>query len=86
MNNVLQTIKLIVALLPTLMEVIKALENAFPQGGNGAAKLAALREILAGAFDVVKDLGVTFDQLWPALERVISSLVALFNKTGTFQK
>lgn len=86
MIKILGILKLILTLLPVVVDAVKVLEAAFPQGGQGAAKLAALREIIAGAFSAAQDIGVTFEEIWPALERTVSALVGLFNKTGAFKQ
>jgi len=82
----LTIIKLVVSLLPVLIEAIKAVEEAIPGKGAGEAKLAAIRAIIEGVYATATDLGVTFGEVWPVLEKTISGLVAAFNKSGEFKK
>lgn len=79
-------IKVVAQLLPVLIEAMKAIEAAIPQSGQGAQKLALVRELIEAAFDAVTDAGVTFADVWPTVQRVIGKLVALFNATGVFAK
>ena len=44
--NFLSIVKLIITLLPTLIDAIKAIEAALPQIGAGAEKLGLLRAIM----------------------------------------
>jgi hypothetical protein len=75
----MQTVLLILQLVPAVIKVIQAIEEALPQAGIGAEKLAAIRQMLEVAYTGVKEV-------WPILEKVIAILVELFNKTGVFVK
>ena len=74
----MQTLILIVQLLPALISAIKAIEEAIPGTGQGEAKLAAVRGIIEAV-----DTG--YKNLWPQIQPVIGVLVGLFNKTGAFK-
>lgn len=75
----MQNLMLVLKLLPLIIEVLKTLEAAIPLPGQGAAKLAALKEIL------IKTDGAV-SALWPTIESAVGILVDLFNKTGVFKK
>ena len=75
----LTTASALLQLLPAIITALKAIEEAIPQPGQGAAKLAALRAILEGVSTQVAGL-------WPVIEKAVSVLVGLFNATGVFQK
>ena len=75
----LSTATALLQLLPAIITAIRAIEEAIPGKGQGELKLAAIREILESVSGQV----VT---LWPYIEKAISVLVSLFNKTGTFTK
>lgn len=75
----MQTLKLLAQLLPILIQLIKAAEAAIPESGQGAAKLALVREILESADDAIP-------AIWPTVERVIGALVRAFNLAGAFGK
>jgi hypothetical protein len=70
---------LILQLIPALIEVIKAVENMFPQTGAGKEKLALVREILTTAHAEITDF-------WPTLEAIIAKIVAFANNVGVFVK
>lgn len=75
----MQVLLLIVQLIPALISLIKAIEEALPAAGLGAEKLAAVRKIIEAAFEGAKEA-------WPIIEKVIGILVSLFNSTGVFKK
>ena len=77
--NWIATASALLQLLPAIITALKAIEEAIPQPGQGAAKLAALRAILEGVSTQVASL-------WPVIEKAVSVLVGLFNATGVFQK
>lgn len=72
-------IKLIIDLLPILIALIKSVEAAIPEKGQGSTKLAMIREILT-----------TIDEntptVWPVLETAINAIVKTFNLTGVFKR
>jgi len=77
--NWLETATSLLKLLPAIITAIRAIEEAIPGKGQGELKLAAIREIIESVSGQV----IT---LWPYIEKAISVLVGLFNKTGTFTK
>ena len=86
MTQAIAIIKLILALLPSIIEAVKAIEAALPASGQGAQKLALIRETLAAGFGVVGDAVTSFESVWPALEKTVGAVVGLFNRTGQFNK
>lgn len=84
--NALQTIKLILSLLPMILDVVRAIETALPDGGQGAAKLALVRQTIEAGYSVATDTVGTFEALWPALEKTIGAVVTLFNAAGAFKR
>jgi hypothetical protein len=80
----LEIVRLIASLLPTLIEIIQAVEEAIPESGKGQDKLAMVRELLEVAHKSTGDLGQSFAEIWPIVAEVIDRIVALFNKTGVF--
>lgn len=75
----MKVLLLVIQMVPALIELIKALENALPIAGIGGEKLAAVRKIIEATFDGAQEI-------WPVVEKVISVLVDLFNATGIFKK
>ncbi len=86
MSNFVTILRLVIQLLPVVIEAIKAVEAAVPQGGQGTQKLEMVRGILQSAYDVAGNLEATFDQLWPVLRSAISGVVSVYNAAGTFKK
>ena len=79
-------VKLILSLLPVLVEAIRAVEDAIPGEGKGELKLAAIRVVLESAYAVSTDAVGRFDDLWPALQSTIAGIVTALNKAGVFKK
>ncbi len=71
-------IKLIASLMPALIQLIKAIELALPEKGQGATKLAMVKEILIFTDNIT-------EAAWPAIEAVINALVKGFNISGVFK-
>ena len=74
----MNTVIIILQLIPALIGAMKAIEEAIPGSGKGEEKLAAIRGILEAV-----DAGVV--KYWPQLQSVIGVLVGLFNRTGAFK-
>lgn len=75
----MNTVTMILQLIPALITAMKAIEDAIPGQGQGEAKLAAIRGILEA-------VDSTTAKLWPQLQSVIGVLVNLFNTVGVFRK
>jgi hypothetical protein len=86
MTNAIAIIKLILQLLPAVIEAVRAIEAALPASGQGAQKLALIRETLAAGWSVASDAVASFETVWPALEKTVGAVVGLFNRTGQFSK
>lgn len=71
----MQTIQIIL----TLIEIVKMVEKLIPEGGQGAAKLALVRQLMEQAVGTV-------EAIWPQLEQIIAAFVKLANLAGTFKK
>lgn len=86
MTQAIALIKLILALLPAIIDAVRAVEAALPASGQGAQKLALIRETLAAGWSVAGDAVTSFESVWPAIERTVGAIVGLFNRTGQFNK
>lgn len=82
----IEIFKLILSLFPLIINAVKAIEAAVPQGGAGAAKLEAIREMLNTSYEASNKAYGAFEQVWPILKGVVESIVKLFNSTGVFKK
>jgi hypothetical protein len=85
----LTILKLIISILPLLIEAVKLIESAVPGSGQGAIKLNTLRSIVEPAYknsaDTFPDVA-DFESVWPVLVKTVSGLVNAFNSTGEFKK
>lgn len=75
----MEVLKLVINLLPLLIQLIRAVESAIPEAGKGGEKLALVRSIL-------ETVDTNIPPIWPAIEKVIGAIVGAFNKTGVFAK
>lgn len=86
MAQFLAIAKVILSLLPAIIEAVKAIEAALPQTGSGAQKLELVRGVLQTAYSTGTDMTTKFDDIWPALSGAVSSVVTFFNNAGIFRK
>ena len=81
-----EILKLVIGLLPILIQAIKAVEQAIPESGKGADKLELIKGVVQTAYDTSNKLSVSFEQLWPTVSGTIQTIVKTFNNTGAFKK
>lgn len=74
----INTIKIILQLIPSILEIVKAVEAQIPEGGKGKEKLEFVKEVLTSSYPQVTDI-------WNIVEKIISSAVTLYNATGVFK-
>ena len=86
MTQIIAIIKFVGSLIPTIISIIKAIEEALPQAGLGAEKLAIIRQIFEEAYKSVAEALPDMEKVWAVVKKVIDLFVSLFNKTGTFTK
>jgi hypothetical protein len=82
----LTILKLIISILPLLIDTIKLIEAAIPGKGQGEVKLGAVRSVVESSYDVANESLPVFETLWPALAKTVSGLVSAFNSAGEFKK
>ncbi len=70
---------IILQMIPALIEVIKAVESALPEGGKGKEKLALVKDMLSEAYGGI-------NEVWPALEKIVARFVEFANAMGLFKK
>lgn len=85
MSQLLASIKLLVQLLPILIEAIKVIEEAIPGTGAGEQKLSVVRSIFESVYETLPDIEVPLDTLWRTVQSLTSRLVFVFNSTGVFK-
>lgn len=86
MQNFLITAKLVLSLLPAILEAVRAIEQALPEGGLGQQKLALIRQAVVGAAEATGDSLKAVEQAWPAIQSTVGAVVGLFNTVGAFKK
>lgn len=81
----IEAIKLVLSLFPVIVQAVKTVEEMFPAGGLGAEKLAIVREMLEAAYAMATDISGAFEQIWPTVQKIIDTVVGIFNRTGVFR-
>lgn len=89
MKEVLENLRLVAGIVPMiwplLVNLVREIEDAIPEPGQGSVKLAAVKAFLTG---LLTKLGLTealVQRVWPALEAVVSGLVGVYNTLGVFK-
>jgi hypothetical protein len=82
----LQIVRILLEMLPIIIQTIKAVEEAIPGQGKGEAKLALVRSALEAAYEISNDLDFSFETLWPQIKVIIDKTVSVFNTIGEFKK
>ena len=78
-SQTIENIRVVIGLLPTLIEAVKNIEGLFPEGGQGQMKLALVVESL-------KQVQEVSDDYIPIIKQVITAIVQVFNSFGVFKK
>lgn len=71
--------KLLVQIIPSILDLIKSVEAALPEEGKGKAKLEFVRETIIMMIPQVADM-------WTQVRFIIERAVILYNVTGVFRK
>lgn len=75
----IETIKLVLSILPLIIDLTKKLEQQFPESGLGKMKLSLVIEAIKNTLGDSKDI-------IPVIEKVTSAVVSVFNTFGIFKK
>lgn len=75
----LETIKLVLSLLPLVIQAVRQLEELFPESDRGAMKLDLIRRTIQNVYDIS-------DNTLPLIEKMVNTIVDIFNKFGIFKK
>lgn len=84
MGNILNTVKLIMAIVPLLPDLIKAVEVA----GNGLVKFQTIVGIVVSMLEVLPDsvkAVIHADVVKSVVGKAVDLIVALFNAAGEFK-
>lgn len=77
--STITTITTVLGLIPTILDIIKAVEAQIPETGKGKEKLEFVKNVLTTAYPQVVEL-------WGMVEKIITASVTLYNATGVFKK
>mgnify|MGYP001198479468 CR=1 FL=1 len=84
----MKTLLAALKLLPLVLSVVKAVEEAIPLPGQGQKKLDLVLAVIKSAYDASTDLAkeFSFEKLISLVVPMINQIVALNNALGLFQK
>lgn len=82
----IEILKLVVSLLPILIDAINTIEQAIPGKGNGQIKLDAIKNIIENTYSASNDISIKLEKLWPTIQNIISGIVTAFNTSSVFKK
>ena len=74
-----ETIRLVLQILPLIIDITKQLEEAFPESGMGKMKMSL----------VIESIKVTLgnsQEILPLITKVTDVVVSVFNSFGVFKK
>lgn len=74
-----ETIKIILNLLPLVIQIVQQLESLFPENGQGRLKLELIVKTIQNTYDVS-------DKTLPIIEKMVNVVVDVFNQFGVFKK
>ena len=86
MLKIIAVMRIIAAMFPLVVEFIRQIEAAFPEKEQGSMKREMLRELLQAAYVAAADGKISFDEVWPLLDKTIAIIVDKFNIAGVFKK
>ena len=75
----LETVKIILNLLPLVIQVVQQLEALFPEGCRGKMKFELVVKSIQSVYDVS-------DKTLPIIEKMIDVVVSILNQFGVFKK
>jgi hypothetical protein len=85
MQSLLNTLRVLVAVLPAIVELVQSIERAVPIKGIGSDKLELMKEIVTDVYDSLEaglKQGVSLAGVIQAAVSLANRFVALFNRVG----
>lgn len=70
---------LIIQMIPAIIDIIKKVEELYPETGAGKDKLLLVKSMLQAAYDNINDA-------WPQIEKIVGVVVDFANRFGIFKK
>lgn len=75
--NYLDLMKKVLQLMPVITQMVDAIEQLFPAGGNGALKLEMVKGLLTSGTNKGDMAVEAIESIWPMLSVLISFIVKL---------
>lgn len=89
MKTVIAMLQLALALIPAIIEAVKAIEAAITVPKSGPEKMKLVLDAVLVAFDATKDIdlpkGVSLSTVESIIEKLTSLVVGTFNRLGIFK-
>ncbi len=85
MQALLNAIRTLVAILPAVVDLVKAIERAIPLPRVGAEKLQFLMDIVRAAYEALEEetrKGISLESVMKAAVFLANRVVEIFNKLG----
>jgi hypothetical protein len=84
LTKVVSMMKFVGVIVPEVITLMKVVETAVPQSGQGQTKLAIVQNAVEESYKQVEGNLPAFGVVWKVLSGIISAFVSIFNKNGTF--
>jgi len=87
MSTFFMVLRMIMTLLPTIVEIVKKIEEMFPAPGAGPKKLALVIDTITDIYESSPDLSksVPKETVIATVTKIVARIVALFNSLGIFK-
>ena len=85
MQALINAVRILIAVLPAIVQLIQAIEKAVPLRGVGPDKLQLLKDVVTDIYDSLEagiKQGVSLEGILKAAVSIANRFVALFNRTG----
>lgn len=85
MQAFMNAVRILIAVLPAIVQLVQAIEKAVPLRGVGPDKLQLLREVVSDIYDSLEAAtkqGVSLEGILSAAVAIANRFVALFNRIG----
>lgn len=85
MQALINAVRILIAVLPAIVQLIQAIEKAVPLRGVGPDKLQLLKDVVTDIYDSLEAAtkqGVSLEGILSAAVAIANRFVALFNRIG----
>jgi hypothetical protein len=69
----------VIQLIPAIIDIIRKVEELYPEAGAGKDKLLLVKSMLQAAHDNITEA-------WPQIEKIVGVVVEFANRFGVFKK